>query len=115
MARTSFARPLKFSADEWANGLEEYMLKRFDLCADQLLWASDSPDPMAINALFGGYLDKFEDRAVAYASEVWQCQRSDLREDAISKIDLKLSARKFLNNLPHKFRERFRPANWGTG
>jgi hypothetical protein len=41
--------------DEWANGLEEYMLKRFDLCADQLLWVSDSPDPIAVNALFGGY------------------------------------------------------------
>jgi hypothetical protein len=95
--------------DEWANGLEEYLLKRFDLCADQLLWVSDSPDPMAINALFGGYLDKFEDRAVAYASEVLQCLRSDLREDAISKIALKLSARKLLWLAEAKQRKAERP------
>ena len=95
--------------DEWANGLEEYMLKRFDLCADQLLWVSDSPDPIAVNALFGGYLDKFEDRAVAYASEVLQCLRSDLREDAISKIALKLSARKLLWLAEAKQRKAERP------
>ena len=95
--------------DDWTNGLEEYVLQRFDLCADQVLWVSDSPDPIAINPLFGGYLDKFEDRAVAHASEVLKCLRSDLREDAISKIALKLSARKLVWLAEAKQRKADRP------
>ena len=87
---------------------EEYMLKRFDLCADQLLWVSDSPDPMAINALFGGYLDKFEDRALAHACEVLHVYAL-MYGDAISRIALKLSARKLLWLAEAKQRKAERP------
>lgn len=87
----------QFADAQWPDCLqlvENYCLKRFDLIANQLLFASVSADPTSLNPLYEQYLELTKEKGLKFLSEALHPLRSDLREDFLSRITLKLGARK---------------------
>ncbi len=87
----------RFADTQWPDNLkliDEYCLKRFDLCASQLSFSSVSDDPTSINPLYEQYLDLVKGKCLKFLGEVLHPLRSDLREEVLSQMGLKLSARK---------------------
>ena len=85
-------------ASDWQTQLallEAYCLSRFDLMAEQMLFLSVSPDAVAINPLYEKCLNRVsEEKFLPFLSTVLNPLRADLREDVISRINLKLTAKK---------------------
>jgi hypothetical protein len=79
----------------WNDLLEEYCVRRFDLFAEWMLFASVSPDPLALNPLYEKYLLHTINQGMRpWLSEVLEGLRADIREEVTSRINLRVTARK---------------------
>jgi hypothetical protein len=84
----------KFAETASIDLLEKYCLERFDLMASQLLIGSISPDPTSVNLKYESYLDTLQQKGREFVRTVLNAMRSEVRDDIVSRISLKLSSRK---------------------
>ena len=74
--------------------LEASAIRRFDICAEQLLFASVTPNRVAINPLYEQYLYRvLNEKFLPFISQILAPLRADIRDDSVSRIDLKLRSR----------------------
>jgi hypothetical protein len=75
--------------------LERYILERFDLMAEHLLFAAYSSDAGSVNPLYEEYLERvITEKIRPYVKGVLKGLRADLRHDVTSRLDLLLTAKK---------------------
>lgn len=83
---------------DWRVGfdwLESYHLGRFDLIAEWLLFLSVAPDSGFINPLYENYLSRvIEEKSLPHLLTALNPVRDNIRDDVVSRIKLKLEARK---------------------
>ena len=83
---------------DWRVGfdlLESYHSGRFDLIAEWLLFLSVAPDSGFINPLYENYLSLvIEEKSLPHLLTAQRPVRDDIRDDIVSRIKLKLEAKK---------------------
>ena len=84
----------KFAETASLDLLERYCLGRFDLLAGQMLPGSVSTDPTSVNARYESYLESLQQKGQEFPRTVLRALRSEVREEIVSRIALKLSSRK---------------------